>query len=536
MPPRSRRAQRRRVLVALLAAAVALVAVLPVLSRPHDPPSQLAAALRRAYDDGSVAPGARWRRRAVVALPDGREVPREEAYRDAPAFVPAARLLVASRRGDDAPLGAWLLGTAPAAARAEAETALQEALAHRRGAVAFEAALALGRLGELSAAARDALAGASERSAVPEVRAAAASALGRSPGTGPGLAAGFRRGVSWWMSESGPDAGAASFRRLAGLGVTWVSLHTWDPLQRGPSDPVLATPAAGRRFGFRDLPGLVRSAHQAGLRVMVKPHLEMRGFEPSEAERRILRSGDEAARRALFGRLEARLAPGEHLDHNRIAMRSEADWRRWFEGYLRYVLRYAREAQAAGADAFCVGRELDSTVRLREADWRRVIARVRGEFEGPLTYSANFDSWHDLAFWDALDFIGVSAYFPLSTTPDASLAELEAGWDRALAPLEEAHRRWGRPVLLTEAGFPSIPSAARAPWREERTRADVWLQARCYEATLRALARRPWIEGSFFWLWERAAQPAFRDPSHAIVDKPASFTMARWYAARRPPR
>ena len=50
-------------------------------------------------------------------------------------------------------------------------------------------------------------------------------------------------------------------------------------------------------------------------------------------------------------------------------------------------------------------------------------------------------------------------------------------------------------MLLTEAGFPSIPAAARAPWREERVAADVWLQARCYEATLRALARRPWIEG-----------------------------------------
>ena len=43
------------------------------------------------------------------------------------------------------------------------------------------------------------------------------------------------------------------------------------------------------------------------------------------------------------------------------------------------------------------------------------------------------------------------------------------------------------------------------------------------------LARHPDVEGAFFWLWERSSQPAFRDPSHAIVDKPASFAMARWY-------
>ena len=82
-------------------------------------------------------------------------------------------------------------------------------------------------------------------------------------------------------------------------------------------------------------------------------------------------------------------------------------------------------------------------------------------------------------------------------------------------------------MLLTEAGFPSIPSAARAPWREERVAADVWLQARCYEATLRALARQPAVEGVFFWLWERTSDPPFRDASHAIVGKPASFAMMR---------
>ena len=133
---------------------------------------------------------------------------------------------------------------------------------------------------------------------------------------------------------------------------------------------------------------------------------------------------------------------------------------------------------------------------------------MRAEFRGPLTYSANFDTWQGIGFWDALDFVGVSAYFPLSDHADPPLAELEAGWERALAPLAAAARRWRRPVLLTEAGFPSIPNAARAPWREERVAADVWLQARCYEATLRALARQPAVEGVFFWLWERTSRPA----------------------------
>jgi hypothetical protein len=477
-----------------------------------------------------------------VRLPDGREVPREEAYRDDPAFVPAARRLLASRAGDDAPLGAWLLGTLPEARRPEAEPALLEALAHHDERVAFEAAQALAQVGTPKAL--EALRAAAGQASCAEVRLAsgfAATEIRRRTGApdpapvpaasaDPALPPGFRRGVSWWMSEGRTDAGEASFRRLASLGASWVSIHTWDPLQRGLDEPLFAKP--DRHFGFRDLGALVRSAHAAGLRVMVKPHLEMRGYEPTEEERRIFRGTDSEARRALVAGVEARMGQGAHLQHNRIAMRNEADWRRWFRSYESYVLPYAREAQAAGADMFCVGREMDSTVVRREADWRALIGHIRAQFHGPLTYSANFDTWQGIGLWDALDFIGVSAYFPLSDRPSPSLAELEAGWDRALAPLEEASRRHGRPVLLTEAGFPSIPTAGKAPWREERVRADVWLQARCYEATLRALSRRPWIEGAYFWLWERTSPPAFRDPSHAIVDKPASFTLARWYGPR----
>src|SRR5207244_3818321 len=105
---------------------------------------------------------------------------------------------------------------------------------------------------------------------------------GRTADPGPGPAAGpavlppgFRRGVSWWFSEAGTDAGASSFQRLATLGVTWVSIHTWDPLQRGLHDPVFAEPR--HPFAIQGLPEIVKSAHAAGLAVMLKPHLEIGG-------------------------------------------------------------------------------------------------------------------------------------------------------------------------------------------------------------------------------------------------------------------
>lgn len=523
-------------------------------ARASDPETDaLVGELRQLYGP-STAPWERWRRRQMVRLPDGREVAREQAFRQDAHFPGACRVLLASRSGDEASLGAWLLGTVPPSRAAEVEPVLIEALGSADAKAAFEAVLSLERVGDRTAV--PPLERAASSGATPELRTAARLAIeeierrrpGRAddvrnevpadvprvsaivaaaaPSGAPALAPSFRRGVSWWWSEAGADGGASSFRGLRALGVTWVSIHTWDPLQRGLHDPVFAE--ARHPFVLGNLDVIVRNAHEAGLAVMLKPHLEMRGYEPTPEERRILRGTDEGARRKLIADFESR-SGGETGDHNRIEMETDADWRQWFRSYETYLLPYAQAARAVRADAFCVGRELDTSVIRRESDWRRIIARVREVYPGPLAYSANFDTWPAVGFWDALDFIGVSAYFPLSNRPDPSLDDLAAGWKRALGPLEEASRRYGRPVLFTEVGYPSVPEAARAPWREARLPADVWLQARCYDATLLALAQRPWIAGAFFWLWERSAEPAFRDPSHTLPGKPAAYVMARWY-------
>jgi hypothetical protein len=507
----------------------------PLAASSTEPPvSRLAADLVRLYA-APGSPGERWsHRQTEVVLPDGRRVARDSAYRDRPDFVPAARLLLASRRGDDAPLGAWLLSTLPPERATVAEPALLEALGREDARVAFEAARALAQVGGKSCV--TALRTATQTAGSPEVRAAAAWAAiavaerhrePRPPWPDQvSLPRKFRRGVSWWASEGRTDGGARSFRELAALGVGWVSIHTWEPRQKSLEGPDFT--AANDRFGLRDLQGLVENAHAAGLRVLYKPHLEMRGFEPTADEIAILRGSDRLARRRLYERIRSQ---GRSLDgrHNEIEMRTDADWQTWFRNYGDYILAHARQAEAAGADMFSVGRELDRTVLRREADWRDLIRRIRGEYRGPLTYSANFDTHEGLGFWDALDFIGVSAYFKLSDAPDPSLAELALGWDRALAPLGEISRRFDRPVLLTEVGYPAIEGAARAPWREGPGPADVWRQSRLYEAALTAASSRPWIVGAFPWLWEGTAQPPFRDASFSIKGKPAAFILARWY-------
>lgn len=500
-------------------------------SRALEDARTLAGTLRALYARAGGA-GERWGHGAPrVRLPDGREVERDEAWRDHPRFVAAARHLLASRAEDDAALGAWLLGGSPPAARDAAARAALDALDDARPLVAFEAAQALARLGDAVDA--TALARRLRRMPPGPARSAAALALERrrAPAaagpTGGGLPAAFGRGVCWWYEGLDGDAGAASFAGLRALGVSWISIHTWDPLQQAADAPRFARPA--RLHAPRDLPAVVQAAHAAGLRVLFKPHLEMGHAPLSPREREVLRGAPTPERSALARRLQAEWA--RRGWHGAIEMANERDWRVWFDEYGAYLLDHAREAQAAGCDALCVGRELDRTVLKRAGDWRALIAQTRRVFTSALTYSAHHDTVAALSIWGALDALGVAAYAPLSDAAAPSDAQLAQGARATVARLAAFGRGQGRPVWLTEAGFPALPSAAARPWDEPRGAgpAQPLLQARCWQALLGAVAATPQIGGVFAWLWEGVSRPPFRDPSFTLKDKPAAFVLARSY-------
>ena len=118
---------------------------------------------------------------------------------------------------------------------------------------------------------------------------------------------------------------------------------------------------------------------------------------------------------------------------------------------------------------------------------------------------ANALDYGRVPFWDALDAIGVQAYFPLvdESAGEPDDATLEAGWARALAGLKQLHERTGKPVVFTELGYDSTAGAAVQPWvgRGRRDRdgpAETPLQRRCYTVALRVMEReRDWLRGAF---------------------------------------
>ncbi len=212
-----------------------------------------------------------------------------------------------------------------------------------------------------------------------------------------------------------------------------------------------------------------------------------------------------------------------------LTMPDDASWRAWFDDYRRYVVHQAVVAEAAGAALFCVGAELKGTEE-RKHDWRETIAAVRLATGAPLTYAANWAAGAaDIPFWDALDAVGIDFYDPLAKTEKASDAALEDGVRRAARAAADLSRRLSdKPVIFTEAGYPSV----RAPWvapHDEGASGPPSVEdaARCVSAVYRALSKEPWWRGVYWWKVFSDGRPAAAgERSFNLLGTPAQKAVA----------
>lgn len=214
-----------------------------------------------------------------------------------------------------------------------------------------------------------------------------------------------------------------------------------------------------------------------------------------------------------------------------IENRDEGEWRGsitcggepddWFEHYTAEILEAASLAEEAGASRLVVGSELNGLERF-DGEWRTLIRRVREHFAGTVTYSANWDRYEALAFWDELDEVAVSAYFQMDTSADERAAAL---WTLHLENLRDFAQAMGRPLLLSEVGYPAHADAAEYPWDETRdARLDTAEQARLLRSFCEAHV--PARHGGYYvWNWFGRGGP--RDAGYTLRGKPAADVFER---------
>lgn len=315
----------------------------------------------------------------------------------------------------------------------------------------------------------------------------------------------LQQGISyatWWAGNfSTPDADL-SLARLADTGANWVSIVVTQYQDNVNSTAIAPTDGSPTDA---DVIHAIAEAHDLGLKVMLKPHVDL--------------WNDPAHWRGEIGQ-----------NFN------AAQWDDWFASYRTFINHYAGMAEDNGVEQFAVGVELSGTED-QESRWRTTIDGVRDRFSGPITYAANHSGDEtSLTWWDAVDLIGVDAYYPLAGDNTPTAAELAAAWQPVVATLADLSADWGKPIIFTEVGYRSIDGAGQHPWDWQIDgTVDLAEQALLYEALLTAVFDEPWFAGAYMWDWNADPyQGGPCDTGYEIYDKPAENVLRGWYGA--PPR
>lgn len=168
---------------------------------------------------------------------------------------------------------------------------------------------------------------------------------------------------------------------------------------------------------------------------------------------------------------------------------TEPRWEDWFASWEDHVCRVAAMAEENHADLFCTGCEMVGTDH-RDVEWRHLIARVRTIYHGPITYNCDKFQEDHVRWWDAVDVISSSGYYPIT--------ELREHFTR----IEQTAQAFNKPFMFMECGCPSRHGSAHRPndWRYG-TGTSQEEQAAWYQAFLSELKAFPFIRGTSWWDW-----------------------------------
>jgi hypothetical protein len=303
-------------------------------------------------------------------------------------------------------------------------------------------------------------------------------------------------GMTWgWVGVRGSwdtPAAALSMQTMAqSTGVNWVTI----------AFAALQDTAQSTEIHWRDAPTVtdqevlaeIRRAKSLGLQVCLKP---------------VVNCADGTWR--------------AHINFFDIEVPPEPKWSHWWASYAEFITHFARIAQETGCEMFCVGCEMVQTDR-RADEWRRLIAEVRAVYAGVITYNCDKYQEDHVTWWDAVDVISASGYYPVGH------------WEQQLDRIEAVVRRVGKPFLFLEAGCPSRAGSQHIPndWALPGG-PSLEAQLEWYEEAFAATAKRDWVGGFMLWDWptELPTETPAQSRDYDIWRKPAGDLVRRHYAGR----
>ncbi|WP_432412499.1 glycoside hydrolase family 113 [Rasiella sp. SM2506] len=221
-----------------------------------------------------------------------------------------------------------------------------------------------------------------------------------------------------------------------------------------------------------------------------------------------------------------------------INFASDKEWDTWFESYRLHMIHYAQLAEQNNVELLCIGTELRTSIKHQPLAWQGLIRDIKKVYSGKLTYAANWDD--DIAsytFWEALDYVGVQAYFPLTKNNNPDLETIKRGWNPFVLELETLSKKLNKPVLFTEVGYKSEAAATVTPWEWNSIFSNLSrkksnkTQQLAYEALFQSLWDKEWFAGIYVWQWSFRSQEenAPKNLDFSPRFKPAENTIATWF-------
>lgn len=316
----------------------------------------------------------------------------------------------------------------------------------------------------------------------------------------------FQKGISYayWNSYDGGYATRKSERsldELRSLGVTWVAAIPYGFMRTAQSTEIHF--AGNNIFSESDesLFALSDDARKRQMKIMMKPQLWM----PSAA---------------WTGQVE---------------FTNEDDWQKWFDSYQKWILHYAIISELMNADLFCIGTELVQTTLKKPDQWRRLIAKVRRVYHGPIVYAANYgEEFEGITFWDALDYIGLDNYYPVRSAADQSEAQIKQAFAQQRERIRAVANRFQRPLIFTEIGYQAMAGAGMGSRETEAPNYDERMQDACYRLAMETYWNEDWFYGMYWWKW--FSNPDDRGKSadpHSPHDRLAEKTLKEHYTKER---
>lgn len=304
-------------------------------------------------------------------------------------------------------------------------------------------------------------------------------------------------GMTWgWTGVRGSWETAAADRsmdELAALDVSWVALAY--AAEQATAQSTEIPVAAATTVTDEEIRRAVRESRARGWKVCLKP---------------VVNCADGTWR--------------GHIGFFDEDVPGEPAWAQWFASYTAFIVHHARLAQEVGAEMFCVGCEMVRADAHEDA-WRELVRQVREVYSGLVTYNCDKYQEDRLTWWDAVDVISSSGYYPAGT------------WEEHLDRIEAVVAREDKPFVFLEAGCPSRTGSAARPndWSLLGT-ASGSEQAGYLEEMFTACQERPWVSGFFLWDWPAelyAPADADSDDDYCMYAKPGAAVVRQAYRQMR---